>query len=153
MPVPHRTEPMTDTLKIHRLSESQRVVYGPLAHYFPLAGDGETPVRTGIQVSEPGYVAPMHSHPYVELLFVVEGETEVWLQGQAHAPQRLVEGDCVVLPAGIPHSFRTVGDRRMRLLGIHASATRVVNYLDRETDPQGYPVLDAALEPVARPGA
>ena len=39
-------------------------------------------MRTGIQVSQPGYVAPMHSHPYVELLFVVEGETEVWLQGQ-----------------------------------------------------------------------
>ena len=142
---------MTDTLKVHRLSASQRVPYGPLAHYFPLAGDGETPVRTGIQVAEPGYVAPMHWHPYVELLFVVEGETEVWLQGGEASPQRLVEGDCVVLPAGIPHSFRTVGERRMRLLGIHASATRVVNYLDRATDEHGYPVLDAAFAPVARP--
>ncbi|MBL8346713.1 MAG: cupin domain-containing protein [Rubrivivax sp.] len=144
---------MTDSLKVHRLSESQRVTYGPLAHYFPLAGDGETPVRTGIQVGEPGYVAPMHWHPYVELLFVVEGEAEVWLQGQENAPQQMVTGDCVVLPAGIPHSFRTVGDRRMRLFGIHVSPTRTVNYLDRQTDKDGYPVLDAALNPVARTGA
>jgi mannose-6-phosphate isomerase-like protein (cupin superfamily) len=144
---------MTDTLKIHRLGDSQRVVYGPLAHYFPLAGDGQTPVRTGIQVSEPGYVAPMHWHPNVELLFVVEGETEVWLHGQEDAKQRLVEGDCAVLPANVPHSFRTVGERRMRLLGIHASADRVVHYLDRKTDDQGYPVLDAALQPVAKDGA
>lgn len=135
------------TLKLSRLSESKRVEYGPLAHYFPLVADGETPVRTGIQVSEPGYVAPMHWHPYEEILFVVEGETEVWLQGSEAQALRLREGDCVVLPANIPHGFRTLGERRMRLLGIHASAVRRVNYLDRETDADGYPVLDAALQP------
>ena len=134
--------------KLSRLAEAKRVEYGPLAHYFPLVGDGQTPVRTGIQVSEPGYVAPMHSHPYTELLFVVEGETEVWLQGGEAEPLRMREGDCVVLPPDIPHSFRTVGTRRMRLLGIHASADRVVNYLDRQTDANGYPVLDAELKPV-----
>jgi hypothetical protein len=58
-----------------------------------------------------------------------------------------------VLPANVPHSFRTVGERRMRLLGIHASADRVVHYLDRKTDDRGYPVLDAALQPVAKDGA
>lgn len=146
---------MASTLKLSRLSESGRVEYGPLAHYFPLVGDGETPVRTGIQVSEPGYVAPMHWHPYEELLFVVEGETEVWLAGGEADALRMTEGDCVALPANVPHSFRTVGDRRMRLLGIHVSATRVVNYLDRQTDADGYPVLDDRLQPLAgsRPGA
>ena len=29
-----------------------------------------------IQTSAPGYVAPMHWHPYVELLFIIEGEEE-----------------------------------------------------------------------------
>lgn len=137
--------------KLSRLAESKRIEYGPLAHYFPLVGDGETPIRTGIQVSEPGYVAPMHWHPYTELLFVVEGEVEVWLKGGESEPLRMGEGDCVALPPDIPHSFRTLGDKRMRLLGIHASAARVVHYLDRQTDANGYPVLDAELKPVAVP--
>lgn len=136
--------------KLSRLADAKRVDYGPLAHYLPLVGDGETPVRTGIQVSQPGYVAPMHSHPYVELLFVVEGDTEVWLQGGEAEPLRMTTGDCVVLPANVPHSFRTIGERPMRLFGIHVSATRVVNYLDRDTDAEGYPVLDASLQPARR---
>jgi mannose-6-phosphate isomerase-like protein (cupin superfamily) len=137
-------------LRLSRLSDARRVEYGPLAHYFPLVADGETPVRTGIQVGEPGYIAPLHWHPYVELLFVVEGEAEVWLQGGESEALRMTAGDCVVLPANVPHSFRTVGEHRMRLLGIHASASRVVNYLDRQTDANGYPILDAALNPVSQ---
>ncbi len=100
---------------------SSRVEFGPLAFYHPLIADGDTPVRTGIQTSAPGYVAPMHFHPYVELLFIIEGEAEVWLQGEEDKPSRLGPGDCVALPADIPHSFRTVGDKPMRLLGIHAN--------------------------------
>ena len=133
--------------KVRRLSESGRVEFGPLAFYHPLIADGDTPVRTGIQTSAPGYVAPVHSHPYVELLFIIEGEAEVWLQGDEAKPQHLAAGDCVALPANIPHSFRTVGDKTMRLLGIHANPDRVVHYLDRESDAQGYPVLDAELKP------
>jgi quercetin dioxygenase-like cupin family protein len=91
----------------------------------------------------------MHSHPYVELLFIIEGEAEVWLQGEEAQPQRLAAGDCVALPADIPHSFRTVGDRPMRLLGIHSNPDRVVNYLDRKSDAQGYPVLDEELKPAS----
>jgi mannose-6-phosphate isomerase-like protein (cupin superfamily) len=135
------------TAKVRRLSESGRVEFGPLAFYHPLIADGDTPVRTGIQTSAPGYVASMHSHPYVELLFIIDGEAEVWLQGDEAKPQHLDAGDCVALPANIPHSFRTVGDKPMRLLGIHANPDRVVNYLDRKSDAQGYPVLDAELSP------
>lgn len=151
---PHEPEADLTTAprpKLSRLSDSSRVEYGPLAHYFPLVADGETPVRTGIQVSQPGYVAPLHSHPYVELLFVVEGETEVWLQGGESEALRMSAGDCVVLPPDIPHSFRTVGDRPMRLLGIHVSPRRVVHYLDRDVDADGYPVLDDALQPRRQP--
>jgi mannose-6-phosphate isomerase-like protein (cupin superfamily) len=142
---------MTTTLqapKIRKLADSSRVEFGPLAFYHPLIADGDTPVRTGIQTSAPGYVAPMHWHPYVELLFIIEGEAEVWLQGDEDKPARLGAGDCVALPANIPHSFRTVGDQPMRLLGIHANPDRVVTYLDRKSDASGYPVLDSKLEPV-----
>ena len=69
------------TLKVGKLADSSRFEYGPMAFYHPLIADGDTPVRTGIQTSAPGYVTPMHWHPYVELLFIIEGEADVWLQG------------------------------------------------------------------------
>jgi mannose-6-phosphate isomerase-like protein (cupin superfamily) len=152
MQINHRGGRMPPILKLGRLGDAKRVEYGPLAHYFPLIGDGESPARTGIQVAAPGYVAPMHWHPYVELLFVVEGETEVWLQGGEAEPVRMAAGDCVMLPANVPHAFRTLGGTPMRLLGIHLSADRVVNYLDRETDANGYPVLDENLQPSLKTG-
>ena len=86
----------------------------------------------------------MHWHPYVELLHIIEGQADVWLQGGEDDKTRLGPGDCVALPANIPHSFSTVGDTPMRLLGIHHNPERIVNYLDRETDDKGYPVLEDA---------
>src|SRR6266702_9004531 len=89
------------TLKLGKLADSSRFEHGPMAFYHPLIADGDTPVRTGIQASAPGYVAPMHWHPYVELLFIIEGEAEVWLQGDEAVPLHLDAGDCVALPADI----------------------------------------------------
>ena len=130
--------------KIRKLADATRVEFGPLAFYHPLIADGDTPVRTGIQTSAPGYVAPMHFHPYVELLFIIEGEAEVWLQGEEDKPSRLGPGDCVALPADIPHSFRTVGDQPMRLLGIHANPDRISTYVDGRKVVGGYPVVESA---------
>jgi mannose-6-phosphate isomerase-like protein (cupin superfamily) len=133
-------------LKIARLADAARVEFGPFAFYHPLVADGDTPVRTGIQTSAPGYVAPMHWHPYTELLFIIDGAAEVWLQGEEDRPHALKAGDCVALPPDIPHSFRTVGDKPMRLLGIHANPTRVSTYFDRQTDGSGYPILDSVVK-------
>ena len=132
------------TLKVGKLADSSRFEFGPLAFYHPLIADGDTPVRTGIQTSAPGYVTPMHWHPYVELLFIIEGEADVWLQGDEADPVRLTAGDCVALPADIPHSFSTVGDKPMRLLGIHASPERIATYLDGRKVVGGYPVAGPA---------
>ena len=133
-------------LKIGKLDNAARVEFGPLAYYHPLVADGDTPVRTGIQTSASGYVAPMHWHPYTELLFIIDGEAEVWLQGEEDRPHHLKAGDCVALPPDIPHSFRTVGDKTMRLLGIHSSPTRISTYFDRKTDANGYPILDSVVK-------
>ena len=132
------------TLKVGKLADSSRFEYGPGAFYHPLIADGDTPVRTGIQTSAPGYVTPMHWHPYVELLFIIEGEADVWLQGGEADPVRLTAGDCVALPADIPHSFSTVGDKPMRLLGIHANPGRIATYLDGRKVVDGYQVVEPA---------
>jgi hypothetical protein len=52
----------------------------------------------------------------------------------------------VALPPDIPHSFRTVGDRPMRLLGIHANPTRISTYFDRKTVANGYPIVESVAQ-------
>ena len=127
-----------------RLAETERVSFGPDAFYQPIIGDdaGTTPVRTGIQTSMPGYVAPVHSHPYLEILHVLDGTAEAWLDGQEDRKIRLEKGDTIALPPGVPHSFRVVGDQVMRLLGTHMSPRRIVDYKEGASDARGYPVLD-----------
>jgi len=107
---------MTHPLKIAKLADAPRVEFGSLAYYHPLVADGDTPVRTGIQTSAPGYVAPMHFHPYTELLFIIEGEADVWLQGEEDRTHRLKAGDCVAVPPETPHTFKVVGQAPLRLL-------------------------------------
>ena len=68
--------------KVARLGESEKVSFGPAAFYQALLGDGDTPIFLGIQTSEPGYETEVHAHPYVETLFVLDGEAEV--QGLEH---------------------------------------------------------------------
>ena len=113
--------------KVRKLADASRVEFGPLAFYHPLIADGDTPVRTGIQTSAPGYVAPMHSHPYVEILTALEGRGEAWLDGDAHRVA-LEPGVTIAVPANRVHAFRTLGDRPLVTFGIHAHGKRIVNY-------------------------
>ncbi len=84
-------------IKVVRLEDTEIVKFGPDAFYQPILGDdeGTTPIRTGIQTSEPGYVAPVHSHPYLEVLHILEGTAEAWVDGQ--------EADKVTLAQGRHH--------------------------------------------------
>jgi quercetin dioxygenase-like cupin family protein len=127
-----------------RLRDTEIVKFGPDAYYQPIIGDAEgtTPIRTGIQTSEPGYVAPVHSHPYLEILHILEGRAEAWVDGQEDRPVLLEKGDTIALPPNVPHSFRVVGDQVLRLLGTHVSPTRIVNYKDPalRSDSTGYQV-------------
>ena len=75
---------------------------------------------------------------------MLEGVAEAWVEGQQDRPVRLETGDTIALPPDIPHSFRVVGDRTSRIMGIHASPTRIVRYRDgRATDARGYPGVEA----------
>ena len=132
-----------DQLKVVRLDETSTVKFGPDAIYQPIIGDdeGTTPVRTGIQTSQPGYVAPVHSHPYMEILHILDGVAEAWVDGREEQKLTLRKGDTIAIPPEVPHSFRVVGDEVLRLLGTHASPTRIVNYKDGgASDVQGYRV-------------
>ena len=130
-----------DDMKVIRLAETEVVKFGADAVYQLIIGDdeGTTPVRTGIQTSQPGYVAPVHSHPYMEILHILDGTAEAWIDGQDGSKVRLERGDTIALPANVPHSFRVVGDQVLRLLGTHVSPKRIVTYKDgAASDPRGY---------------
>src|SRR5205807_10158002 len=78
-----------------RLEETERVSFGPLSHYQLIIGDdeGTTPVRTGIQTAQPGYAAPVHQHPYVEILHSLDGVAEAWIDGREHEAVTLRKGE------------------------------------------------------------
>ncbi|MBV9251544.1 MAG: cupin domain-containing protein [Acetobacteraceae bacterium] len=116
--------------KVVRLSNVEAAPFGPLAQYQRLTGEDGTPVFTGVQTCQPGYATPLHWHPYVECLFVLEGAMEAWLEGNDSTPARLGPGDMIVLPACLPHVFRNAGAGTLRLLGIHSSPTRIVHRLE-----------------------
>ncbi len=56
---------------------------------------------------DPGYVAPRHTHPGEEVIYVIEGTLEYQIEGQ---PTRTVKpGDVLFVPAGAIHSVRNIG--------------------------------------------
>ena len=96
--------------------------------YRTLVGDerGSTPVRVGIQTSVPGSRTPLHSHPYLEVLTVLEGQGEAWIEGDENLIP-ISPGTTLVMQANVKHWFRATGDRPLITYGVHASAHRIVN--------------------------
>jgi quercetin dioxygenase-like cupin family protein len=72
--------------------------------------DLSAPGREVIQVRvdfEPGFVAPRHTHPGEEIIYVIEGTLEYRIEGQ---PTAIVKaGDVLFVPAGVIHSATNVG--------------------------------------------
>ena len=70
-----------------------------------------------------GYIpvvrAPDHFHKYDEVVYVLEGEGKLHIDGET-APLRT--GSCVHLPAGIVHCLENVGPGEMRVLGVFRPA-------------------------------
>ena len=56
---------------------------------------------------EPGTMAPRHSHPGEEIIYVLEGAWEYTVEGKP--PVTLKPGDVLFIPAGTNHSARNVG--------------------------------------------
>ena len=129
-----------------RLDDTEKVAFGRDAYYQPIIGDdaGTTPVRMGIQTSQPGYQVTVHSHPYMEILHILDGVAEAWVDGREDSKVVLRKGDTIALPPNVPHTFRVVGDQVLRTLGTHVSPQRIVHYADGgTTDARGYRVLTA----------
>ena len=71
--------------------------------------DLSAPGREVIQVRvdfDPGYVAPMHTHPGEEIIYVIEGTLEYEIGGKK---SKVKAGDVLFVPAGTPHTATNIG--------------------------------------------
>jgi len=56
---------------------------------------------------DPGYVAPRHTHPGEEIIYVLEGRLEYQIEGQPTATVK--PGDVLFVPAGKVHTAKNIG--------------------------------------------
>jgi quercetin dioxygenase-like cupin family protein len=72
--------------------------------------DISAPGREVIQVRvdfDPGYVAPRHTHPGEEIIYVIEGTLEYYVEGRP--PTTYKAGDVLIVPYGTVHSVKNIG--------------------------------------------
>jgi mannose-6-phosphate isomerase-like protein (cupin superfamily) len=125
-----------DAITVIREADRALIDFPGGATYRSLIGDdngAKIPIRTGIQTSQPGYATRLHSHPYVEVLTVIEGEGEAWLVGPDGGETgtiAMMPGVTISIPAGRVHGFRVIGDQPLVTYGIHTFGKRIVNYKD-----------------------
>jgi quercetin dioxygenase-like cupin family protein len=72
---------------------------------------------TGIAEVPAGGAAGRHSHPGIETGYVLEGETDLLIDGKP--PLHLKAGDSYSIPAGAVHDAKVTGDKPLRVLGIY----------------------------------
>jgi quercetin dioxygenase-like cupin family protein len=75
-----------------------------------LSVPGREVVQTIVEL-DPGITSSRHSHPGVEIVFVLEGAAlEYRVEG--NPPITLKPGEVLFIPAGAVHSAKNVGDRK-----------------------------------------
>ena len=71
--------------------------------------DLSAPGREVVQVRvdfDPGYVAPRHTHPGEEIIYVIEGSLEYEIDGKV---SKVKAGDVLFVPAGAIHTAKNLG--------------------------------------------
>jgi len=80
------------------------------------------------QWCEPGRGAPTHVHAVEEVLTVLEGQAEIWIEDERAA---VAAGQSVVVPAGRRHGFRNIGSATL-----HVQATLAAPIFEASFDDQ-----------------
>ena len=80
------------------------------------SGPGREAVVARVEVA-PGARAGRHTHPGDEISYVLEGESELLIDGQ---PPRIVKaGESFVIPAGVVHDAHNAGTVPVKLVGVY----------------------------------
>jgi quercetin dioxygenase-like cupin family protein len=78
------------------------------------------PFSAYIVNAKPGQGPPLHTHPYVEVAFTIEGCATITVGDET---REVKAGGVAVIPAGTPHRFINSGDTLLRQIDVHASPT------------------------------
>lgn len=70
------------------------------------------------QWCDPGKGAPTHLHAVEEILTVLQGEAEIWIENESHFA---ASNESVVIPAGRKHGFRNRGTEVLHVLATLAA--------------------------------
>src|SRR5215470_19424137 len=68
--------------------------------------------------AKPGQGPPLHTHPYVEVAFTLEGTAMVTVGDHT---RKIKAGSIVLIPANTPHRFVNSSDGMLRQISIHGS--------------------------------
>lgn len=83
-------------------------------------GDVSVPGREAVVARvtvAPGAFAGRHTHPGDEISYLLEGQTELLIDGQ---PPRLVKaGESFVIPAGVVHDAHNTGSTPAQVIGVY----------------------------------
>jgi quercetin dioxygenase-like cupin family protein len=80
------------------------------------------------QFVEPGKGAPTHRHTVEEVLTVLDGTAEVWVDGERSV---LTNGQSMIVSAGRRHGFQNVGETTLHVLAILAAPVFEASFDDQ----------------------
>jgi mannose-6-phosphate isomerase-like protein (cupin superfamily) len=76
------------------------------------------PFSAYIVNAKPGQGPPLHTHPYVEVAFTIEGRASITVGDET---REVNAGGIVVIPPNTPHRFVNSGETILRQIDVHAS--------------------------------
>ena len=85
------------------------------------------------QWCDPGHGAPTHLHAVEEVLYVLEGQADVWID-IGHAT--LTVGQLAVVPAGRKHGFSNTGTTTLHITSMLAAPVFEAAYDDKRESPR-----------------
>jgi quercetin dioxygenase-like cupin family protein len=78
----------------------------------------DAPISVFIVNAKPGQGPPLHTHPYVEVAFTIEGRATITVGDET---REVRAGSIVVIAPNTPHRFVNSGDTVLHQVDIHAS--------------------------------
>jgi mannose-6-phosphate isomerase-like protein (cupin superfamily) len=92
------------------------------------AANGSAQLCLFQQWCDPGKGAPTHMHAVEEILTVLEGHADVWIEDDRSV---VSAGESVIVPAGLRHGFRNSGQSTLRVQAVLAAPMFEAAFDDR----------------------